>query len=44
MYIPSFKTKLFFVSKTTFQGYSVEFDNDVCQLKNSQKYVVVHGI
>ncbi len=32
------------MSKSTSQGYSVEFDNDICQLKNSKKYVVVHGI
>jgi hypothetical protein len=28
------------VNKATSQGYSVEFGDDVCQLKNSQK---IHG-
>ncbi len=32
------------MSKVTSQGYSVEFGNDLCQLKNSKKYMVVHGI
>jgi hypothetical protein len=44
MYVPSLTKKLSFVSKATSQGYSVEFGDDVCQLKNSKKYMVVHGI
>jgi len=38
-------TKLFFfVSKAMFQGYSVEFGDDFCEVRNNQKKIVPHGV
>jgi len=38
-------TKLFFfVSKTTSQGYNVEFGDDFCEVRNNQKKIVAHGV
>ncbi len=34
----------FFVSKTTFQGYSIEFGDDFCEIRNNQKKIIAHGV
>jgi hypothetical protein len=34
----------FFVSKPTSQGYSVEFGDDFCEVRNNQKKIVTHGV
>jgi hypothetical protein len=32
------------VSKPTSQGYSVEFGDDFCEIRNNQNKIVAHGV
>jgi len=32
------------VSKATSPGYSVEFGDDSCEVRNNQKKIVAHGV
>ncbi len=44
IYVLGLAKNLFFVSKAMFQGYSVEFGDDFCEIKNNQKNIVAHGV
>jgi hypothetical protein len=44
IYVLGLAKKLFFLSKTMFQGYSVEFGDDFFEIKNNQKKIVAHGV
>jgi hypothetical protein len=43
IYVPSFFLKNS-MSKATSQGYNVEFGDDACEIQNSWKKMVAHGI
>ncbi len=44
IYVLCLTKNFFFVSKLTSQWYSVKFGDDMCQIKNNKKRVVVHKI
>jgi hypothetical protein len=44
IYVLCLTNNFFFVSKLTSQWYSVKFGDDMCQIKNNKKRVVVHKI
>jgi len=43
LHVPKMKNSLTFVSKLTFKGFKVEFDEDGCKVNNAQGVVVAQA-
>jgi hypothetical protein len=43
IYVFNLTNFIFFVNKATSQGYSVEFGDDFCEVRNNQKKIVAHA-